>query len=122
MRAKEFITERKIGKPTKRQRNSTRGMHVFASSKYDRIYDLNRVMMAVASTDGVIVPKMDQSSWAGKSNTAHAYTKEEENMLKLAYETMGIEFSDLNGGDMNSDELASVNIKSPVNAFKGYKK
>lgn len=122
MRAKEFIIERVIGKPTKRQRNSSRGMHVFAKSNFDRIYDLNRVMMAVASTDGVIVPKMDQSSWAGKSNTAHAYTKEEENMLKLAYETMGIEFSDLNNGDMNSDELASVNIKSPVNPFKGYKK
>jgi hypothetical protein len=122
MRAKEFITEREVGKPTKRQRNSSRGMHVFAKSNFDRIYALNRVMMAVASTDGVIVPDMDQSSWGGRVNTAHAYTEEEENMLKVAYKAMGISFKDLNHGDLKSEELTSINIKSPLKAFKGYKK
>ena len=122
MRAKEFITERKVGKLTKRQGNSTRGLHTFANSNYDRMYDLNRVMMAVASTDGITVPEIDHSSWAGKGNTAHAYTKEEENMLKLAYKSAGVAFIDLNNGDLKSKELDSANIKSPVNPFKGYKK
>lgn len=122
MRAKEFITERKVGKLSKRQRNSTRGLHVFANSNYDRAYDLNRVMMAAACTDGNIIPKMDGESWAGKFNTAHAYTKEEENMLKRAYQAAGVIFKDLNHGDLSSDELDSTNTQSTLKPFKGYKK
>jgi hypothetical protein len=122
MRAKEFIIERKVGKITKRQGNSTRGLHTFANSNYDRMYDLNRVMMAVASTDGITVPEIDQTSWAGKFNTAHAYTKQEEAMLKIAYKAAGIKFKDLNHGDLNSDELDSTNTQSTLKPFKGYKK
>jgi hypothetical protein len=122
MRAKEFIIERKVGKITKRQGNSTRGLHTFANSNYDRMYDLNRVMMAVASTDGITVPEIDQTSWAGKFNTAHAYTKEEENMLKLAYKAAGVAFTDLNKGDIKSKELDSANTQSTLKPFKGYKK
>jgi hypothetical protein len=122
MRAKEFISESKIGKLSKRQRNPTRGLHVFANSNYDRTYDLNRVMMAAASTDGTIIPDMDGESWAGKFNTAHAYTKEEEAMLKIAYKAAGINFKDLNKGDLSSDELDSTNTQSTLKPFKGYKK
>ena len=122
MRAKEFITERKVGKITKRQGNSTRGLHTFANSNYDRMYDLNRVMMAVASTDGITVPEIDQTSWAGKFNTAHAYTKEEEDMLKIAYKAAGVDFTDLNHGDLKSKELDSTNTQSTLKPFKGYKK
>jgi hypothetical protein len=122
MRAKEFIIERKVGKITKRQGNSTRGLHTFANSNYDRMYDLNRVMMAVASTDGITVPEIDQTSWAGKFNTAHAYTKEEENMLKIAYKAAGVDFTDLNHGDLKSKELDSANTQSTLKPFKGYKK
>ena len=122
MRAKEFINENKAGKLSKRQQESTRGLHVFADTNYDRTYDLNRVMMAAASTDGTFVPEIDQESWAGKFNTAHAYTKEEENMLKQAYKAAGIHFKDLNKGDIKSKELDSTNTSSPVKPFKGYKK
>jgi hypothetical protein len=86
------------------------------------MYDLNRVMMAVASTDGITVPKIDQTSWAGKFNTAHAYTKEEENMLKIAYKAAGVDFTDLNHGDLKSKELDSTNTQSTLKPFKGYKK
>lgn len=122
MRAKEFIAENIPGKLSKRQQQSTRGLHVFADTNYDRAYDLNRVMMAAASTDGTFVPEIDQESWAGKFNTAHAYTKEEENMLKQAYKAAGIHFKDLNKGDIKSKELDSTNTSSPVKPFKGYKK
>lgn len=122
MRAKEFIIENKPGKLSKRQQQPTRGLHVFADTNYDRAYDLNRVMMAAASTDGTFVPEIDQESWAGKFNTAHAYTKEEENILKQAYKAAGINFKDLNKGDIKSKELDSTNTSSPVKPFKGYKK
>jgi hypothetical protein len=122
MRAHEFVTEGKPGRISKRQQQSTRGLHVFAATNYDRAYDLNRVMMAVAATDGKTMPDMDSESWAGKFNTAHAYTEEEANMLKQAYKAAGVHFKDLNKGDNDSKELDSANKISPIKPFKGYKK
>ena len=121
MRAKEFIVEKKVGKISKRHQQSTRGLHVFANSNYDRTYDLNRVMMAVATTDGTFVPDMDQESWAGKFNTSHSYTETEADMLKQAYKAAGVKFKDLNNGDHDSEELESTNTQSPIKPFKGYK-
>ena len=76
--------------------------------------------MAVASSDGVNPIEMDSESWSGKHNTAHPYTKEENDMLKLAYKAAGLEYEDLNNGNMDSEELESTNKRSPVEAFKGY--
>ena len=78
--------------------------------------------MAVASSDGINPIEMDAESWVGKHNTAHAYTEEENNMLKLAYKAAGLEYKDLNDGNLNSEELESTNTDSPVVAFKGYKR
>ena len=122
MRAKEFIAEKKEGKISKRHQESTKGLHVFANSNFDRTYDLNRVMMAVAATDGTFVPDMDGESWAGKYNTAHAYTETEADMLKQAYKAAGIKYKDLNNGDNKSKELDSTHSQSPIKPFKGYKK
>jgi hypothetical protein len=124
MRACEFIAENAPGKISKRQQQSTRGLNVFAKKMdtYDKLYDLNRVMMAVACSDGVNPIEMDAESWAGKHNTAEPYTKEEQAMLKLAYKAAGVEYADLNDGDLDSEELASTNTESPVVAFKGYKR
>ena len=126
MRAHEFITEQshgtRAGKVSKRQQQSTVGLNVFAISQYDRTYDLNRVMMAVASTDGETIPDIEQESWVGKQNTAHPYTKVEQDMLKIAYKAAGIPFKDLNKGDLDSEELDSANVESPMKPFKGYKK
>lgn len=123
MRAYEFITEQsQKGKVSKRHQQSTAGLNVFAVSQYDRTYDLNRVMMAAASTDGKIIPNLDSESWAGKNNTAHPYTDVEQDMLKIAYEAAGIPFTDLNAGDLESKELDSAHTVSPVKPFKGYKK
>jgi hypothetical protein len=123
MRAYEFITEQSSkGKLSKRQQQSTTGMNVFAVSQFDRTYDLNRVMMAVASTDGKTIPDLDSESWVGKNNTAHPYTEVEQDMLKIAYEAAGIPFKDLNAGDLDSKELDSTHTESPLKPFKGYKK
>ena len=124
MRANEFVSESKLGKISKRQQQATRGLNIFSKKidSYDRQYDLNRLMMAVASSDGINPIDMPAESGVGKHNTAHPYTKEEQAMLKLAYKAAGLEYKDLNQGDMDSEELSSTNTQSIVKPFKGYKK
>jgi hypothetical protein len=121
VRAREFVAEAKVGPVGKRRRAATRGLHKFRDEQFaDRIYELNRVMMAAASTDGTFVPDLDGESWAGRHDVAAPYTKEESEMLKRAYEATGAWHRDLNGGDMESGEVPSTNKNSPVVAFKGY--
>ena len=124
MRASEFISESTVGKISKRQQQSTRGLNIFSKKidSYDRIYDLNRLMMAVASSDGINPIDMPAESWVGKHNTAHPYTEEEQDMLILAYKAAGLEYQDLNSGDLDSEELVSTNVQSIAKPFKGYKR
>jgi hypothetical protein len=122
MRAQEFVSEARVGKISKHQQQSTRGLNIFSKKidSYDRLYDLNRLMMAVASSDGVNPIEIDSESWVGKHNTTHPYTREEQDMLKLAYKAAGLEYKDLNNGDMDSEEVESTNTQSPLRGFKGY--
>ena len=121
MRALEFIAENGAGKISKRNQNATVGLHKFRDKNLaDRVYELNRIMMATAATDGTFVPKIDNESWAGRYDVAAPYTKEEHNMLLMAYKAAGSTFKDLNKGDLQSQEHPGVNITSPVTAFKGY--
>lgn len=121
MRAYEFISEAK--KPTKRQRYASVGLNTFTDSNYDRLYLLNRVMMGAAATDGTFVPDIDDNSWSSRQNTAHPYTKQEQDMLNMAYKAAGAPIvRDLNNGDLDSEELDGVNKSSPIKPFKGYKK
>jgi hypothetical protein len=120
MRAHEFISESR-GKITKRQQNSTVGLNLFFDpTRTDSTYTLNRVMMAVASTDGTFVPDLNGESWIGKDRSAHPYTEEEQQMLIKGYKAAGAEYKDLNKGDLRSQENPAVNIASPVKGFKGY--
>jgi len=123
MRANEFISEAKTGKIRKRFRYATKGLHKFRDeSLADRVYELNRIMMAVASTDGITMPEFDSESWAGRYDIAAPYTEAEHNMLKMAYAVNGTEFKDLNKGDLRSQEVPDTYTTSPVKSFKGYKK
>jgi hypothetical protein len=113
--------EKHIGKVGHRRQQSTVGLTKFRHTTHqDRVYELNRVMMAVASTDGTFVPDIDQESWVGKNNIATPYTKEEQRMLEKAFQAVGSEYEDLNHGDMESKEIDSVNKQSPVQVFQGY--
>jgi hypothetical protein len=123
MRANEFISEAKIGKIGNRKQMSTKGLHKFRDENAaDRIYELNRIMMAAASTDGTFIPDIDSESWAGRYDVAAPYTQQESDMLMMAYKAAGSEYHDLNKGDLKSKELDSTNIKSTVKPFKGYKR
>lgn len=115
MRANEFITEANTGKLTKRQQQSTRGLHRYSDAeRADSGYVSFRVGMAAAMSDGKNKLDIDKKSWAGKKKTAHPYTQIEADMLKAAYEAAGANYEDLNHGDMDSCELDTVNKYGPV--------
>jgi len=121
MRAQEFITERD-GTIGKRRQVATVGLTTFGDGeRTNSDYTLNRVMMAVAMAngDGSIID-MDEKSWIGKRRGAYAYTPIEQEMLKQAFKAAGAVYTDLNAGDMDSEEVQSTNKQSPVVAFKGY--
>lgn len=123
MRAHEFVSEAKRlakTKISKSKSESTRGLHLFTDNTFDRLYTLNRIMMATASADGTNDFLMPPDSWVGKNNTSHPYTKEEVAKLKQAYKKIGVKTADLNHGDLNSKELTSTNTTSPLGGFKGY--
>ncbi len=122
MRASEFIAEDAVGKVGHRRQQATVGLNKFKDDKFaDRVYELNRVMMAVAATDGTFIPDIDQESWAGRYNIATPYTEQEQEMLEKAFQAIGSHYEDLNHGDYRSQEVESTNKISPVQGFNGYK-
>ena len=121
MRAREFVTEGSVGKISTRNQNATVGLNKFRDNQFaDRVYELNRIMMAVAQTDGTIDPVIDGESWSGRNNVAAPYTKIEQDMLNKAFKAVGSHHEDLNHGDLQSKEHPAVNTTSPVKGFKGY--
>ena len=122
MRAREFVAEADgNARISKRNQSGTRGLNTFSDGeRWNTDYTLNRVMMAAACTDGTFVPDIDKKSWFGKGKTAHPYTQQEQDMLKMAYKAAGANWADLNSGDMESEEVASTNTTSPIKSFKGY--
>ena len=121
MRAREFIVERD-GKIGKRRQAATKGLILFSDGeRANSDYTLNRVMMAaaMANGDGSKID-MDEKSWIGKRRGAYPYTEEEHNMLLQAFEAAGAVYTDLNDGNMDSEELESTNTQSPIQGFRGY--
>lgn len=107
----------KVGDVSQRYQQSSMGLIKFRDKQFaDRVYELNRVMMAVASSDGVnpLSLKIDAESWAGRNDIAAPYTKEEQAMLKQAFQAVGSHHEDLNDGDVRSLELKSTHKQSPV--------
>lgn len=117
MKIKDIILEDKVGEVPPRLQQATVGMDKFRDAQFaDRVYELNRVMMAVAAADGInpLAPEVDAESWAGRNNLAFPYTPEEQKMLKAAFGVVGSHYEDLNNGDLKSRELNSTNKVSPV--------
>jgi hypothetical protein len=116
MRAKEFVSETKSSKLTKRQHQATKGVNIVndRGANWASDYGGYRAMMAAASTDGKAMPDMSKESYVGKKKTAYPYTKEEQDILKIAYKIAGQSYTDPNHGDMRSLELNDTNKVSPV--------
>ena len=126
MRATEFISEasavktsHRTGKLNPEQEATMPRAHRFAGTA-DRVYDLNRAMMAVACSDGKSFPhhESDEESWIGRNNMANPFTEQEHNMLHHAYKAIGVEIDDaVNHPNKEPDTIHKV---SPVTGFAGY--
>lgn len=122
MRAREFISEVKIGKLTKRQSLASRGINIYKDGPtWSSDYSGYRLGLAVAGTDGKNDPDIDAESYIGKKKTTYPYSKEEQEMLKKAYKAVGVTYDDPNNGDMESQELPSTNTISPVSNWMNKK-
>ena len=123
MRASEFLTEGG-GQMHDNHRKSTPGVSKSRDvGGYDRIYHLNRMMMAMGMADGKSqdAVDMDDSSFAEKYNTVHPYTEEEHNMFVSATKTIPTDKKEVVPYS-KSQEPDDTNRKSIVIGFKGYPK
>jgi hypothetical protein len=116
MRANEFIKE---GKVTDRHadhdavsQGATRTRDV---GGYDRVYHMNRLMMAMAIADGKGTSAVDSpaETWFEKYNTHHPYTKEEDNMVRAAMKTVPTDGKHVSKFS-KSQEPKDINVTSIV--------
>jgi hypothetical protein len=86
---------------------------------YDRVYHINRMMMAMAMHDGKSKKPVDMpdSSWVEKYNTAHPYTDAEHNMVAGAMKTVPTDHHVVQKRS-KSKEPDEVHKVSPVAARK----
>lgn len=115
MKIKDIIAEAKRGTKPDHARNSDTGEWVFRDNGTDRVYNLNRIMMASAMHDGSSdhAVEMDESSWVEKNNMARPYTEVEHNMMKGAFKTVKSDYHHTSK-DHHSREDDDVNKKSPT--------
>ena len=123
MRAKEFVTESHAnagsGFETELNKDHDNVMKGASRSRdiggYDRVYHMNRLMMAMAMHDGKGPHPVNSahSTWFEKYNTMHPMTQEEDNMIRGAMKTVptdGKHVSKFAG----SKEAEGGNVSSPV--------
>lgn len=81
---------------------------------YDRIYHMNRLMMAMAKADGKSTKPVDSDieTWFEKYNTIHPYSKEEGKMVQSAMNTVPTD-GQMVGHDTKSRETKEVHKTSP---------
>ena len=86
---------------------------------YDRVYHMNRLLMAMAKADGKSTKAVDSpaDTWFEKYNTIHPYTDEETNMVKSALKTVPSQ-AQFVSKDKKSREPDHVHRTSPVNPKK----
>ena len=114
MKIKDIIVETQ-GELHQHQRFAMRGLNKFKDGKKSNSdYTLYRLGLALAATDGKTMPEIDEESWLGKWKLTAPYSKEEQDMLKLAYKAVNANHEDMNQGDMRSQEGPTVNKSSPV--------
>jgi len=116
MKINEIIQEGRNGKKPKKQTVGDTGEWRFRDvGGYDRVYHLNRIMMATAMADGQSKSpvKMNQSSWFEKYNTARPYTEAEHNMMRSAFKTVDSDYKETEQ-DHQSKEPEDTHKSSPV--------
>lgn len=64
------------------------------SGTADRVYDLYRLGLKAAESDGINKLPGSSESWVGRNNALHPYTEHEAKMLKQAYKANGLIWTD----------------------------
>jgi hypothetical protein len=114
MKIRDIIQE-SVGELKDRQRRATRGLNRFTDGKkWNSDYTLYRLGLALAATDGKTMPEIDEESWLGKWKLTAPYSKEEQDMLNLAYQAVHANHEDMNHGDLRSQEGPTIQKTSPV--------
>ena len=114
MKIKDIIQE-SVGELKDRQRRATRGLNRFTDGKkWNSDYTLYRLGLALAATDGKIVPEVDEESWLGKWKLTAPYSQADQDMLKMAYKAVHANHEDMNHGDLRSQEGPTIQKTSPV--------
>ena len=119
MRAKEFLSELSTtpgGKQHANHDDASQGHFLMRDiGGYDRVYHLNRIMMAAAMADGQSKKPVDMpdSSWVEKYNVAIPYTDAEHLMMFQALATIPSDAQELSKRG-KSKETDDTNKISPV--------
>ena len=115
MKINEIIIESAKGKPSHQVSKASKGEWLFRDEGVDRVYNLNRVMMATAKHDGKSTKavEMPEASWVEKYNIARPYTEEEHNMMQGAFKTVGADHHH-SISNHRSGESDDVHKTSPV--------
>ena len=115
MKIKDIVVEHRRGKKPDHAKNADTGEWQFRDTGVDRVYNLNRIMMASAMHDGQgnHSVDMDEASWVEKNNVARPYTEAEHNMMKGAFKTVKSEYKH-SSSDHKSREQDDVHTVSPV--------
>jgi hypothetical protein len=116
MKIKDIILEFRSDNKPSHAKNSDTGEWIFRDDGTDRVYHLNRIMMAAAMHDGQSdhAVEMDEASWVEKNNVARPYTEQEHRMMKGAFKTVTNSNYHHTSKDHRSREDDDVNKKSPV--------
>lgn len=120
MKVIEIIREHKTSERKKSHDDASQGaIRMRDVGGYDRTYHMNRIMMAAAVADGKSTKAVDSpaDTWFEKYNTAHPYTKEEDNMIQSAMKTVPTDGKVVSSFG-KSKEHSSVNKVSPVPSRK----
>lgn len=118
MKLRELF-EVRAGVMATRYQQATRGVNTFGDGERSSgDYTMYRLGLALACADGITPPDIDPKTWHGKRKVAYPYTEQEQAMLNQSYKVVGASHTDLNKGDMRSQELESTNIVSPVAKLK----
>jgi len=115
VKLREILSEVRAGKINPTHQQSSRGVNTYKDGeRASGDYTEYRLSLALACADGKTPIEMDPKSWFGKKKLAFPYTKIEQDMLKQGYKVVGAKYKDLNHGDLNSEELETVNKISPI--------
>ena len=117
MKIDDIIVEGHIGKKPVSTYADTGEWQFRDAGGIDRVYNLNRVMMAVAMADGKSNKPvdMDQESWTEKRNIARPYTEIEHIMMQSALNTVDSDYKHTEKDHRSSEQPTTYTVSPCLN-------